>query len=1796
MKNRVFAGTVVLMFFGVAPMLWGQAAGRHKVQVTDRALGQTLAASGARLIADYGGFQLFDAPDSMTNLPAEQGQLRDDYNIIHLNASRLDTTSAKARSLRKPLGAFAGKRLHLVQFAGPVQPEWRQALLDAGAQIASYIPQNTYLVYGDSAALARVQAQAAAAPRFQWEGAYADEYKIQPSGKSVPAKTDQFAIQLMADDAANAETLKLIDQFKLAPISRQRSVLTYVDIVVRVNPAHLSEIAARPDVVSIQPYATPRLLCERQDQIVAGNLSGNMPSGPGYLAWLQSRGFNQSQFGSFCVDISDGGIDNGTTLPNHFGLYKGGIIASTNSRVVYNRLEGAPNPGSTLAGCDGHGNINAHIVGGFDNKSGFPFADSSGFHYGLGVCPYVSLGSSVLFDPTNWTSPSYEDLMSQAYEDGARVSNNSWGDPEEDGNYNLDSQEYDALVRDAQPAGSKFPAAGNQEMIIVFAAGNEGQFGSSTINPPATGKNVLVVGAAENVQKFGGAAGGSDFGGVTDDQSDDANAIADFSSVGPCTDGRQKPDLVAPGTHVSGGAPQAANPGPDGTALLCFRDNTTNTIEVDGGSDKSFFFPDTGQQFYTASSGTSHSTPCVSGGCALLRQYFINQSWTPPSPALTKAWLINATRYMTGALANDNLWSPEQGMGEMNLGMALDGVPRLLRDEAAGDMFTATGQARVFNGFIADSSKPFRVTIAWTDAPGSTTGASYNNDLDLTVRVGGRTYFGNVFNGAYSISGGTADPYDNVESVFLPAGISGGFTVTITAASINSLGVPGAAGVVNQDFALVVYNAGPAPVLAAGAAVLTHEMCVPTNGTINPGEVVTVNLPIQNAGAASTTNLTASLLAGNGIALPSGPQSYGALAPGATGTASYSFQARGACGDAITAVLQLQDGPVNLGTVTYNFQLGELVTITNFSEDFDQVTPPSLPNGWTTSDTARAGVKWTTVSAKTYSAPHSVYCPDSDSIDEVYLTSPFITLPNGPCQLTFQGNFNLENMYDGGVLRISIGGGGFQDILDAGGSFLDGSYVQVISNEDVDCEGPLTGLNTWSGASDGFLNTVVNLPPSAQGQTIQLQWAAGTDCINETLVGVGGWWIDNIAIVQTNWACCVSAASAAPKILSPGGEFQSTTPIVTIGGTAAANAILTLYDNGVSIETLAADSSGQVAAQVTLAGGANVLVLTENGTAKASAPVTNYFLPAPPSVRAAAASGPSVSVSGSGLAGAIVDIFANGALAAAFTNDASGLYSGTIDLSPGGYQLTGTETSGGLASFPSAAVSVTVVSVPAPAILSPGSGLLTNNASLIVKGTGIAGAPVSVYDNGASLLGTIAASNSGAFSLAVKLSGGANLLTATQFSGGVNSPASAAILVTVALKPIINPQPSSVIGFLKEKVAFSSGAYGTPPLHYFWEKNGVKIPGAITTNLTLASLAASSAGSYALVASNAFGATTSSVAGLVLVANPFANLTGTYYGLFAETPGRFASSGYLQLTLGSLGAFSGSIRNAGNSYSFTGAFSVEGAARAASGPLSVNMNLDLTANNTEEITGTVSSASWAAPLRAGRAVFGPGNVFPNAGKYTMTFENFSDGSFNPGGDGYGAVTLSPAGMASWSGALADNTLVTAPAVGISKAGEWPIYVPLYGKLGSLSGWVTVTNAGFFSGEAHWFRVGPSGKLYPSGFTNALAIAGSAFKPGSAKVPALNSTNLVLTLSGGGLGANLSCGLTLLNSGKLATNSPGVSKLVLSVAPSTGVISGTFLDPETRLAATIKGVVLQSQDSAFGFFVSANATGSMNLNP
>jgi hypothetical protein len=325
-----------------------------------------------------------------------------------------------------------------------------------------------------------------------------------------------------------------------------------------------------------------------------------------------------------------------------------------------------------------------------------------------------------------------------------------------------------------------------------------------------------------------------------------------------------------------------------------------------------------------------------------------------------------------------------------------------------------------------------------------------------------------------------------------------------------------------------------------GAATLLAESCLPTNGAVDPGETVTVNLALTDLAAASTTNLVATLLASAGVLDPSGPQSYG-FVPGGGAAVSrpFTFTASGVCGQTIPAVWQLQDGTASLRTVTVNFALGALVPATIFSQNFDGLTAPALPAGWSTTASG-AQVNWVTTTASADSAPNSAFATDVGASGLAYLTAPAISILSSNAQVTFRQNYNLEvvtttsrhhgivtTFYDGGVLEMAIGAGGFADILSAGGSFVTGGYNCTLYSGSGN---PLGGRSAWGGDSGGWITTTVNLPAAAAGQSIQLRWGCGTDELNAT--SVTGWYVDTISLRDASYACC---SELIPPSLDPAG-------------------------------------------------------------------------------------------------------------------------------------------------------------------------------------------------------------------------------------------------------------------------------------------------------------------------------------------------------------------------------------------------------------------------------------------------------------------------------------------------------------------------------------------------------------------------------------------------------------------------------------------------------------------------------------
>ena len=775
---------------------------------------------------------------SDSSLQAEQRKSRtaqDDKNVIYLRGRAIDTavpTPAVPKQLR--MSPTVGDQLHLIHFAGPIKEEWLEEVKAQGkVKVITYISNNAYLIWTDGPTLEKLQELSSRRPFLKWTGPYHPAYKLHPEvSRTIEAGGEdvKVTVQFFAHEGVE-ESIAAVKAKAKEVIRDVWSVGAYRNLRILIAPAQLVGVSSLPDIVNIEPWSEPVLFGERQGQILANqlNAAGSQPTAPGYLAWLNGLGFNPgpcTQF-SFVVDVTDSGFDRGqTTVAN---LHQDFLDACGNSRGAYVQRVSGTTIDTTAANNNdtgGHGTINLAIVGGFNNTADSPsggtdFEDAAGYQYGLGVAPFVRLGSSRIFAP-GFTFPDYTELINAAFSKGARISNNSWGSRFGTGVYDSTSQEYDALVRDARPAtASDGGQSGNQEITIVFAAGNRGRSGSSTLGDRgSTAKNTLVVGASENWNQAG-----TDGCGTSNAGANDARDIIKFSSQGPTQDNRVKPDIVAPGTHIFGTASQ--DPGFNGDGVCAAAAN----VPGDGDGEGASFFPTT-QTLYTWSSGTSHSTPAVAGGAALVRQWFLNQGKPAPSPAMTKAYLMNSATYITGANANDTLPSNSQGVGRMNLQRAFDAVPRHLVDQTvtlndSGDIFT-------IDGTIVDDAQPFRVTLAWTDAPGPTVSNAWVNDLDLEVTVDGTLYRGNVFNKDQSQSGGAADRRNNVESVWLAA--SGGTstncstirqrgkdaTITIRASNIAGDGIPNQGDSFDQDFALVAYNFAPSTASGNGNQGLAY--------------------------------------------------------------------------------------------------------------------------------------------------------------------------------------------------------------------------------------------------------------------------------------------------------------------------------------------------------------------------------------------------------------------------------------------------------------------------------------------------------------------------------------------------------------------------------------------------------------------------------------------------------------------------------------------------------------------------------------------------------------------------------------------------------------------------------------------------------------------------------------------------------------------------------------------------------------------------------------------------------------
>lgn len=386
------------------------------------------------------------------------------------------------------------------------------------------------------------------------------------------------------------------------------------------------------------------------------------------------------------------------------------------------------------------------------------------------------------------------------------------------------------------------------------------------------------------------------------------------------------------------------------------------------------------------------------------------------------------------------------------------------------------------------------------------------------------------------------------------------------------------------------------------------------NGTLDPGEVVTVALGLRNVGGPGVVCTTAALQgvlqAGGGVTSPPGAQNYGMVCSGSGATFrnfTFTVDPALACGNTVTASVVVTDGAINYGTFTYTFVTGNLGTPTNI-ENFDSVAAPALPAGWTPTASGSGTLPGTSTTFPD-TAPNDVFFSEGATMGLSEVTSAPIPVPGGVSSISFRNLFNTEQDFDGLVLEISINGGAFADIITAGGAFLSGGYNSHIGPDPGN--NPLENRDAWTGLSGGtaaaptYITSVVRLPAAAAGQSIRLKWRQGSD--SNTLPATNpGSRIDTIRIASS--ACNTTSPSTtsivSSKVHGAAGTFNVNLPVVPLAGavgveprnTAGNHTIIATFTNPVSVGGVAV-TTGTGSATFGVAG--NVVTVNLTGVTNA---------------------------------------------------------------------------------------------------------------------------------------------------------------------------------------------------------------------------------------------------------------------------------------------------------------------------------------------------------------------------------------------------------------------------------------------------------------------------------------------------------------------------------------------------------------------------------------------------------------------
>jgi len=658
-----------------------------------------------------------------------------------------------SRTARAALTNLTG--LVLLQINADAPADWRAQIEQLGVELLQPVPRDSWIADLNSAPPGRVREL----PFVSWLGPYQVEHKLHRSILYSTNQEERVAV-LLSRRAKPAEAANVRAQ--LSRVDQESKLRLGTILRGRIPAARLRALAQSKAVLWIEPARDMKLNDEVASRIVAGD-------GPPGRTLTQSLGYDGA---GVTVAVADSGLDSGETNFMH---------ADIEGRVRALFYYGLPGQLTDAADEHSHGTHCAGIVAG-DGAVGE--TDENGYLYGLGVAPGASLIGQRIFDAVGGYAPppSFGQLTRDAKQAGADIGSNSWGD-DTHGRYDLSAMEFDELVRDADAL-----ALGDQPYILEFSAGNAGP-DYQTVGSPAVAKNVIATGASQNdrfnlpLDEFAIYADGRD-------------AMTDFSSRGPCEDGRIKPDVVAPGSWIASLRSIYAN-------------------------DDYAWWPISPDYMYQG--GTSQAGPHVSGAAAVFVQYWREtHDGATPSPALVKAALINSATDMEDFFTTDAVPNNDEGWGRVDL-------PALIasdRDYEFTDQSVLLTNGGVFEKRVLVNTvgEPLKITLTYTDVPGIPAAIiALVNDLDLEVIApDGHLYRGNRIEDGDSIPDAPLpDSINNVEGVHLLTPVAGEYIVRVRATHIAEDARLDTV-FTDQDFALVI-SGDFAP---AGTGIVTLDRSV----------------------------------------------------------------------------------------------------------------------------------------------------------------------------------------------------------------------------------------------------------------------------------------------------------------------------------------------------------------------------------------------------------------------------------------------------------------------------------------------------------------------------------------------------------------------------------------------------------------------------------------------------------------------------------------------------------------------------------------------------------------------------------------------------------------------------------------------------------------------------------------------------------------------------------------------------------------------------------------------------------